>query len=281
MRGTGVSRRSLREQVCGRPSSSEAPELKGKCRRGHLQLAFGHLEQPAVLLTEIERREKLRAPSPRQLELLPAPPACDALVISTEEDGRNALASELDRAGVLRVLQRSANEAFLSRRALVAEHPWLQPSHGVHYGERGQLSAGDDEIAERDLAVDMAAYPLVHPFVPSAYEDQAAPGSRQLASQALRQRHAARAHQESLPSRQTAPRIFDRGYQRLDLHHHSTATSVRDVIRLPVLTRRELADVERPHREQAFGASLAQDALGEVALHDSGEQRQDFRLQHG
>src|SRR5215813_1571941 len=181
MRGTGVSRRSLREQVCGRPSSSEAPELKGKCRKGHLQLAFGHLEQPAVLLTEIERREKLRAPSPRQLELLPAPPACDALVISTEEDGRNALASKLERAGVLRVLQRSANEAFLSRRALVAEHAWLQPSHRVHHGERGELTAGDDEITQRNLAIDIVADPLVHPFVPSAHQDEAAAGAAQLA----------------------------------------------------------------------------------------------------
>src|SRR5882762_4282039 len=117
--------------------------------------------------------EQIGAPLACARHRLVQSPPRDLLVVPREQDLRHPQSAELGRAGVLRSFQQAlAGEALGLCGKLVAQHTGDQPGHGVDDRQGRDLSAGEDEVAQRELLVHPAQHPLVHPFVAPAHQDQ-------------------------------------------------------------------------------------------------------------
>jgi hypothetical protein len=108
-------------------------------------------EDLALLRREPGGGEQIRSLHRGSPQRLLAPPAGDRLVVAGEEDLRHGEATELGRARVLRVLEQAAAEGFLARRLFVAENTGDEAADGVDDDEGGDLTAGKNEVADRDL----------------------------------------------------------------------------------------------------------------------------------
>lgn len=71
--------------------------------------------------------------------------------------------------GVLRVLQKSVRKAFLFDGRLIPEHARYKSDARIDQGLRGDLTAGEDKVAHRDLFdAEMVDSALVEPLKPTA-----------------------------------------------------------------------------------------------------------------
>ena len=82
---------------------------------------------------------------------LGAPPRLDLGVVAGGEHLRDRLTLEDRWPRVLRIFKQSVGEAFLGRRGLLAHDAGQQPHAGIEQRQRGDLAAGEHEIAERNL----------------------------------------------------------------------------------------------------------------------------------
>ncbi len=90
-----------------------------------------------------------------------APPG-DPGVVAGAENGRHFEAPEVGRPGVLGVLDEPVGEGLLPRRRLVAHDLGEQPGDRFDDDEGGRLAAGQDVVADRQLAVaEVVGDPLV------------------------------------------------------------------------------------------------------------------------
>ncbi len=106
-------------------------------------------------------------------------------------------ALEIGGPGVLRIFEQAVGEAFLDAGGFLAHHAGNQPDAGVDQRQRGRFAARQHEIAERDfLELARRDQPLIDALEAPAHDDGAGTGS-QLAHARLRQRRAARAHQQA------------------------------------------------------------------------------------
>ena len=91
-------------------------------------------------------------------------------------------------AGILGILQKTVPVRFLREALLVRQYARHHAAHGVRERHRGDLTAGDDEIAHADLLVHaLVDEALVDALVVSADEDEVVIGLLQLARDALRE----------------------------------------------------------------------------------------------
>ena len=111
-------------------------------------------KQLAIFIRQNERREKVGSLSLRQVQLVPTPPARDALVVPGLKDSGNVVSAELARTRVVRMLQDPGREALALRRALIAENARMQPRNRVHHHQRSELAPGDHEIAHGQRRID-------------------------------------------------------------------------------------------------------------------------------
>jgi hypothetical protein len=98
-----------------------------------------------------------------------AAPPFDPAVITATQNLRDFPAPEHGRTRVLRVLQQPGREALVTSGGGIAEHPWNQPGRGLDDDEGRQLTAGEHEVAHRELTVDeVVGNPLVHTLITPA-----------------------------------------------------------------------------------------------------------------
>src|SRR6185369_10169784 len=88
-----------------------------------------------------------------------APPALDLDMMPGEQFARRFQPLPLLGAGVMRAVQQAVErgiEAVELVAVLVAQHPRLQPGHGIEQRHRRDLAARENEVPKADLDVDMA-----------------------------------------------------------------------------------------------------------------------------
>lgn len=125
------------------------------------------------------------------------PPFVDDGVVAGGEDGRNIAAFPDLRAGIMRMFQQSALEAFMHAGKIVAHNARQDTDDGVKKRQRRRLTAGEDVIADRHfLEPARLDHPLVDTFETAADDDRTFTRC-QFAHALLGQRLAARAHQEA------------------------------------------------------------------------------------
>ena len=138
-------------------------------------------------------------------------PSGDAPVVARAEDLGDAPAPELGRPGVVGILEQAGGEGLVAGRLVVAHDARHQPGDRLHDHEGGRLPPGEDEVADRQLAVDqVAADPLVDPLVTAAQEREPG-GGGQLGGQALVEAASAGVEQEQGPGGSTASTAANTG----------------------------------------------------------------------
>src|SRR5712692_5496010 len=192
---------------------------------------------------------KVRSALARPRQRLLFPPLGDLCVIAREKDFWHFQPAKLGGAGVVRALEEPLAEALDLDALRVAHHPGHQPRHGVDHRQRGELAAGEHEIAEGNLLVDEGDDPLVHALVAAADEDQLL-APRELLRERMVESAALRGHEDHVRAGETLARRLDGGDQRLGLHHHACAAAVGNVVGDAVLARGEFADVRHLHAHQ-------------------------------
>ncbi len=204
---------------------------------------------PSGPVTRSGRRSRVRRSA------CAAPPARDPGVVAGTEHLGNGEAPELGRARVLRVLEAAVAERLLGRRRLVAQDSRQQSGDRLDHDQRRAFAAGEDEIADRHLAVaQMVGDPLVDALVPTADQREAV-ARRQLPRPFLIEPAAARRQQEQGPRRL---RGLDGGEQRLRRHHHPGTPTERLVVDTAVAVGREGARIVQPHVDHTRGARPAE-----------------------
>ena len=87
---------------------------------------------------------------------------------------RGSPPAELRRTGVVRILEQPVSERLVLDRGRVAEHTRHETTDRLDDHGCGNLSTGEDDITNRDLAVaQMFADPLVDTFVAAAQQREA------------------------------------------------------------------------------------------------------------
>src|SRR3954464_12875988 len=81
------------------------------------------------------------------------PPALHPGVVAAREHLGDRMPAVLGRTGVLRVLEQAGSERLVGARGLVAHHPRHEPGDCVDHHRSRRLSAGEHEVAHRELAV--------------------------------------------------------------------------------------------------------------------------------
>ena len=80
------------------------------------------------------------------------------------------------RLRILRVFQKALGKGLLLDGTMIPEYAGYKPDGRVDQGLCGDLSAGQDEIAQADLAdVETGQHALIQPLEPAADQDRAGP----------------------------------------------------------------------------------------------------------
>ncbi len=150
--------------------------------------SVARLSQPELLEQTLVGRaqaasglDKVRPPVHRPPQgLRPAPPG-DPGVVAAAEDRRHVPTPKRRRPRVVRVLGQAGREALVPGRVLAAEHAGMRLGDGLDDDESAQLTSGEDEVADRDLAVDeMIGDALVNALVTAAEQAEGQETLRQL-----------------------------------------------------------------------------------------------------
>ena len=83
-------------------------------------------------------------------------------MVARRKNGRNTDPPEGRRARVLGIFEETGGERLLGRGARL-DGAGQEPDHSIDDDERGQLSAGQDVVADRELQVDERPDPFVTP----------------------------------------------------------------------------------------------------------------------
>ena len=75
-------------------------------------------------------------------------PLGNSAVIAAEKHIRNLHPSKILRARIMRILQQSAAEGFISGRAFIAQRPLQQAHNGINQRQGRNLSAGQNVVAD-------------------------------------------------------------------------------------------------------------------------------------
>src|SRR3954468_11404374 len=154
-------------------------------------------------------------------------------MVAGEENAGNTLATEQWRPGVLGAFENwFGGERFAAGALFVPEDAGNQPRDGVDHGQGGELTAGEHEVADRELLVDVVAHPLVDSLVAAAHEDELAP-LRQVLRLGLVEPLSLRAEQDGDGARGPGAGGLDRRDQRLGVYYPPPPPPGGDVARAP------------------------------------------------
>jgi len=98
-------------------------------------------------------------------------------VVTREKNVGDRETVELARPRVVGVVEKAVLETVRADARRIADDSRDETRHGLDDGERGGLSAREDEVPDRKLLVEEAGLPrpLVDPFVPAADESDPRP----------------------------------------------------------------------------------------------------------
>ena len=195
-------------------------------------------------------------------------------MVAGQQHFGHARATELLRARVLRRLEQPRCERLPLRRARAAEHARQQPRHRVGDDQGGQLAPREDVVADRQpLVGDDLTHALVHALVTAGDEDQVRL-LRQLAGDRLRERAAARVHEDH--PRALAAQRLHRRRDRLGLEHHPAAPAELIVVGDAMLARCVVSEIDHADVNESARPGAAEHRRTERRLDHAGEQRHDI-----
>ena len=193
-------------------------------------------------------------------------------MVAGEEDRGDATTLVLDRPRVLRTLEESLGVGLVLER-LALDDAGYKPGHRVDHDHRRELSAGEHEVADRELFVNVLLdHPLVDPFIVPAHDHEVRHGGESPRRGVIEER-SLRAHERHVAG--LAARGADRARQRLRLQDHAGAAPVRRVVDDAVTVGGPLTDVVDDELDLSSRSRPRDDALGEGALEHLREERED------
>src|SRR4051794_27169625 len=118
-------------------------------------------------------------------------------MVAGEQHLGNGAALPLARACIVRVFEKTVLEALLLARRFLAHDARQKPHAGLDHGHSGDLAAGKNEIADRDLA-EPARFDdaLINGFEAAAADEDARSGGK-LPRRALCEGDSARTHEKT------------------------------------------------------------------------------------
>ena len=95
-------------------------------------------------------------------------------MIAGKQNIRNPPTAEFNRASVMRIFEQPGGVRIIRSAVRITQNAWNQPGYSIDHDQRGQLAAGQDIIANRQLiGYQMGTDALIHPFITPAQERQA------------------------------------------------------------------------------------------------------------
>ena len=155
-------------------------------------------------------------------------------MVTAAQHIRHAHATEVGRAGVVRVLEQKVAVAFLHQRRRRTDGARQQTHHPIDDRHRRQLTTGEHKIPQRHLLIGQGANALIEALVMAAQHHQLVVVVGPALQIGLLQGLPLRTHQQHPPPGQHRNR-FKGGISRFWLQHHPGATPIGDVIHLAVL----------------------------------------------
>ncbi|EGE57287.1 hypothetical protein RHECNPAF_4460059 [Rhizobium etli CNPAF512] len=217
----------------------------GACHPSHDIFVKGRVESAVFLGFSL--LEEIRPPLPRQLHRLLVAPLFDGAVVARCQDGRNFPAFPLLRPRIMRMFQQSAFKAFMQAGKIVAHHAGQDADDRIEHDQRRRLAAGQHVVTDRDFFQSACFdHPLVD-ALEAAADDNDAVACRKFAHALLRQRPAARAHQQARAGIVLTGAVDGAG-ENVGFEHHAGAAAGRRVVDGAVFIGGEIADLHRVQR---------------------------------
>src|SRR5438477_3805762 len=245
---------------------------------GRFQVGVGHPiadrwpRQPGSLgRRKAGSREQVRAALRGAADRFGTSPPRDRGVIARKQHRRDTTALVLDRPRVVRTFEETFGVRLVRKRGRL-DHVGDEAGHRIDHDHGRKLSAGQHEVADRELLVDLAFdHALVDALVVPAPDYQVRQ-LRKTPSRGLVEQRALRAHEDDVTgvSRCRA----DRAGERLGLQHHAGAAAVGSVVDDVMAVGRPLADVVDREVDLTRGPGARDDALGEGTLEHLRKERQ-------
>lgn len=171
-------------------------------------------------------------------------------------------------------------EGVFRGRALVAEHTGQESRDGLGDGQRGELTTGQDVVADREfLEGEFFQEARVETFVAAA-EEQDALFEGELFGSTLVERPPGRAQRDP-PERSVSRLEPGDGFgDRLGTQEHPGAATEWPIVHAAMAIAGEVAEVDAFDPDLALLPRHAQDAFRGVRLDGFGEQGQDGKERH-
>ena len=197
-------------------------------------------------------------------------------MVAAHEHRGHALAVELGRTGVLRVLEQAAvlggRERLVHVAHLVAQGAGNKTHDGVGYDHSGQLAAREHVVADRQALVGIRIRALIDALVTTAHEQQTL-AFEQALGYMLRKGLAAGGKEHHGGLGALGANGLDGLGNGLDLHEHALPAAVRLVIDGAMAVVRPVAQVIRLKIKKAGLAGAAQNRRGHNGLKHLGKDR--------
>ena len=197
-------------------------------------------------------------------------------MIAAHKHRRHALAVELGRTGILRVLEQASilggRERLVHVAHLVAQGAGNQAYDGIGNDHSGKLAAREHVVADRQTLIGIRIRALVDALVATAHKQQALTFEQAL-GHTLRKRLATGGKEHHSGLGTLCANGLDGLCDRLDLHEHALPAAVRLVIDSTMAVVRPVAQVIRLKIKKAGLAGAAQDRCGHDGLKHLGKDR--------
>src|SRR5439155_9115271 len=192
-------------------------------------------------------------------------------MISRQQHRRDATALMLHRPGVVRTLQETLGVRLVSERCRL-DDARDEASHRIDHDHRCQLAAGQHEVADRKLLVDVAFDDALVDALVMPADDHEMRQLRKALRGGLIEQSALCGHKDDVPA--ISLRRPDRARERLGLQYHPGPATVGRVVDNVMAVGRPLADVMHRELDLARGPRSRHDALCERALEHLREERE-------
>ena len=221
------------------------------------------------------RLSQIRAPCFGPLPPLLASPILDATVITREEDFGNLPAPKAPGPGVLRFFEQALSKGLGLSRGGIAHHPGKEAGDSFDDRRRGDLTAGQHEVPERDLFIDqMLRDALVNSFVPATNQNQI--GNRgQPVEMSLIEPSPRGAQQDSVSRSEGCQRVGE----RFNHHHHARSPAEGSIVDLAMGSLPEVPEIDQLNLERPSLNGTPDDRGREDPGEEPGEERDDGDLQ--
>ena len=180
-------------------------------------------------------------------------------------------------AGILRVFEQPVPVRLLREALLVRKDARHHAAHGVRERHRGDLPAGDDEIAHADLLVHaFVDKALVDALVVAADENEVVKALLQFPRDGLRERAPAGGKIDGVPPRTgLLAHARPAAVKGIGLHHRAASAAVGIVVHLHLFVGGEVPDLVRFDGDVPALLRAAEDARVHHRVHRVGKESEN------